>query len=138
MNLNSKPHHTQRRIVVAGTGSAINLFALAMFATPATTAQKPAAIRPHATLSTNRERAYDRAIAGGCKATTPTLTGRRRDTVNLSANATTTGQHTFDDADEYARTVTQAIDGGITEFANDFGLAIGVDDPSWHPVLGGS
>ena len=109
MNLNSKPNHTQRRIVVAGTGAPFSLFAAAMFATPVIVAQKPATIRPHSMLSTNRDRrdrAYDLAIAGGCK-------DPRKSLVKFG---TTVGKRALEAANEFARDMTQAIDGGAWAF----------------------
>ena len=125
-------------VVVSGTGVPFNVFAAAMFATSATAAQKPAAIIPHRLATrTNRDRAYDLAIAGGCKATTPTLDGHDRDTINLGTNATT-GRHTFDDATEFARQATKQAIAGATAFANDFGAAVGTNQANWNPAFGAS
>lgn len=54
----------QKQDTIANSGV---LFADAMFATPPVAVQK-SIIMPHAKLSINRDRAYDVAIAGGCKA----------------------------------------------------------------------
>lgn len=112
-------NHTQRRIAIVGTGTSSlgSLGASLIAAFAANTAAAPS-IKPHTTtLKTNR--AYDVAIAGGCKATTPTLNGRHYDSIALGSP--TTGRHTFHDADEYARqATTNVISGAATAFGCSF------------------
>lgn len=147
-----KPPNQSNLIVVgAGPATSLELFAAAMFATLATGAQKFVSIIPGTTLKAKRDRAYNMAVAAGCKSpgkvldkpgtalTSAAPSGHNRDTIALGSNSTT-GQCTFDDADNYARSTTEAIDGGITAFANDFifGAATGGKDPSWRPAIGAS